>query len=66
MLVETARDMIYMDGVRPGADAISNLLASRAVVPTQVSTSVKLQIPATSLILSSAECIFRTSFKIWI
>ena len=40
MLVETARDMIYKDGVRPGADAISNLLASRALIPTRVSTSV--------------------------
>ena len=47
MLVETARDMIYVDGVRPGADAISNLLASRALVPTRVSISVKLQILAT-------------------
>ena len=68
MLVETARDMIYVDGVRPGADAISNLLASRAVVPTQVSISVRIQIPATraSFNLSFAECIFRASFKIWI
>ena len=48
MLVETARDMIYVDGVRPGADAISNLLASRVVTPTRVSTGVKLQIPVTS------------------
>ena len=42
MLVETAWDMIYIDGVWPGAKAISNLLASQAVTPTQVSTSVKL------------------------
>ena len=38
MLVETARDMIYVDGVRPGADAISKFLASRSVTPTRVST----------------------------
>ena len=48
MLVEMAREMIYIDGVRPGADAISNLLASRAVIPTRVSTCVKLQIITTS------------------
>ena len=47
MLVETARDMIYVDGVRPGSDAISKLLASRVVMPTRVSTIVKLQILAT-------------------
>ncbi|KAF8800330.1 hypothetical protein BYT27DRAFT_7117677 [Phlegmacium glaucopus] len=34
MLVETARDMVYMDGVRPGAKAVSDLLASRALTPT--------------------------------
>jgi hypothetical protein len=38
MLVDTARDMIYVDGVRPGADAISNLLASRGLTPTRVSS----------------------------
>ena len=42
MLVETARDMIYVDSVRPGSDAVSNLLASRVVTPTQVSTAIKL------------------------
>ena len=44
MLVETAREMIYVDGVRPGADAISNLLASRSVIPTRVSDTIKLKI----------------------
>ena len=38
MLVEMARDMLYVDGVRPGAKAISNLLASRALIPTKVSS----------------------------
>ena len=38
MLVETARDMLYVDGIRPGAKAISNLLASRALIPTKVSS----------------------------
>ena len=47
MLVETARDMIYVDGVRPVSDAISKLLASRVVMPMRVSTIVKLQILAT-------------------
>lgn len=44
MLVETARDMIYVDGVRPGAKAISNLLESRVLTPTRVSTSYKFQL----------------------
>ena len=34
MLVETARDMIYVDGVQPESDAISKLLASQVVMPT--------------------------------
>jgi len=37
MLVETAREMLYEKGIRPGAKAISNLLASRSLTPTQVS-----------------------------
>jgi len=37
MLVETAREMIYTKGVRPGAKSISNLLQSRSLVPTRVS-----------------------------
>jgi hypothetical protein len=40
MLVETARDMVYMEGVRPGAKSIANLLASRALIPTRVSILV--------------------------
>ena len=54
MLVETARDMIYVDGVRPEADAISNFLASRSVTPTRVSNSEKFQGPHND---SYAECI---------
>lgn len=38
MLVETAREMIYQDGVRPGAKAVSRLLDSRALNPTRVSS----------------------------
>jgi len=37
MLVETAREMIYTKGVRPGAKSISNLLHSCSLVPTRVS-----------------------------
>jgi hypothetical protein len=38
MLVETAREMLYEKGVRPSAKAISNLLASRSLTPTRVSS----------------------------
>jgi len=37
MLIETAREMIYTKGVRPGSTAISNLLGSRSSIPTCVS-----------------------------
>jgi len=37
MLVETAREMVYTKGVRPGAKSISNLVHSRSSVPTRVS-----------------------------
>jgi hypothetical protein len=63
MLVETARDMIYIDGVRPGADAISKLLASRAVIPTRVSTSVKLQALATSYKIFPCRMHFQNVFR---
>ena len=39
MLVETARDMIHKDGVRPGAKAISQLLESRSLNPTRAISS---------------------------
>lgn len=37
MLVDTAREMIYENGVRPGHKAVSRLLDSRALNPTRVS-----------------------------
>ena len=37
MLVETAREMIYEHGVRPGADNVLSLLGSKALTPTRVS-----------------------------
>lgn len=37
MLVETAREMIYEHGVRPGADSVLELLGSKALTPTRVS-----------------------------
>jgi hypothetical protein len=63
MLVETARDMIYVDGVRPGAKAISNLLESRVVTPTRVSTSVKLQIPVTLYLIFLCRMHFLNAFR---
>lgn len=42
MLVETAREMVYVKGIRPSAKAVSDLLASRSLTPTQVSYSVFL------------------------
>jgi hypothetical protein len=37
MLVETAREMIYEHGVRPGAANVLSLLGSKALTPTRVS-----------------------------
>jgi hypothetical protein len=37
MLVESAREMIYQHGVRPGADNVVSLLNSKALTPTRVS-----------------------------
>jgi hypothetical protein len=38
MLVETARGMLYEKGIRPNAKSILNLLASRSLTPTRVSS----------------------------
>lgn len=40
MLIDTAREMIYVDGVRPNAKAITDLLASKSLTPTRVSCLV--------------------------
>jgi len=37
MLVETAWEMIYEHGIRPGADSVLELLGSKALTPTRVS-----------------------------
>jgi len=37
MLVETAQEMIYEHGVRPGTDSVLELLGSKALTPTWVS-----------------------------
>ena len=42
MLVETAQEMLYVNGIRPSAKAISDLLASRSLTPTRVSCLVFL------------------------
>ena len=40
MLVETARGMLYENGLRPNAKGVSELLASRSLTPTRVSCSI--------------------------
>ena len=40
MLVETARGMLYKNGLRPSARGISDLLASRSLTPTRVSSGI--------------------------
>jgi hypothetical protein len=59
MLVETAREMVYVDGVRPGADAISNLLASRSLTVTRVSKRFDLLI----YLFPYSDSLFRTPFR---
>ena len=63
MLVETAQDMIYVDGVWPGSDAISKLLASQVAMPTWVSTSVKLHILATWCLIFLCRMHFLNVFR---
>ncbi|KAF8811646.1 hypothetical protein BYT27DRAFT_7336095 [Phlegmacium glaucopus] len=43
MLVETAQEMIYVDGIQLNAKAISDLLASRSLTPTQNAFSERLE-----------------------
>jgi hypothetical protein len=45
MLVETAREMLYLKGIRPSAKAISDLLASGSLIPTRVSYLVFQMFP---------------------
>ena len=40
MLVETARGMLYEKGLRPTSKGILDLLASRSLTPTRVSSSI--------------------------
>ena len=63
MLVETAREMVYVNGIRPGAKAISELLASRSLTPTRVSGLI-FSNPSSSWLVYHLECLFGASRKI--
>ena len=58
MLVETAREMIYEHGVRPGADNILELLGSKALTPSRVSYQCFLILSASLFHISAIQNAF--------
>lgn len=51
MLVETAREMLYENGLRPSTKGILSLLASRSLTPTRVSSNIsEYLLPLTPLL----------------